>query len=108
MVTTTVVSPSSSTEFPWSTRLWNPTPGGRRFERASRGLQFATDASPGFWNPDKNNIEPRAGFAYQLTDKMVVRGGYGIFYPTSAAQGVRDPMASAPFNPDIALSITAT
>jgi len=43
------------------------------------GLQFATDANPGFWNTDKNNVEPRAGFAYQLTDKMVVRGGAGIY-----------------------------
>ena len=29
---------------------------------------------------DKNNIQPRVGFAYQLNDKMVVRGGYGLYY----------------------------
>jgi hypothetical protein len=43
------------------------------------GLQFATDQNPGFWNPDKNNIEPRAGFAYKLSDKTVVRGGWGVY-----------------------------
>ena len=43
------------------------------------GLQFASDQHPGFWNPDKNNIEPRAGFAYKLSEKTVMRGGWGIY-----------------------------
>src|SRR5713101_4202161 len=43
------------------------------------GLQFASDANPGFWNPDKNNIEPRLGFAYQVGNATVVRGGVGIY-----------------------------
>src|SRR5581483_6036192 len=29
---------------------------------------------------DKNNIAPRLGFAYQATDKTVVRGGWGLFF----------------------------
>ncbi len=28
----------------------------------------------------KNNFAPRFGFAYQATPKLVVRGGFGIFY----------------------------
>src|SRR5207245_5163987 len=28
----------------------------------------------------KNNFGPRFGFAYQATPKLVVRGGFGIFY----------------------------
>jgi hypothetical protein len=32
------------------------------------------------WNADKNNFAPRFGFAYNLHHRMVVRGGYGIFY----------------------------
>ena len=28
----------------------------------------------------KNNVAPRFGFAYQATSKLVVRGGFGIFY----------------------------
>jgi hypothetical protein len=43
------------------------------------GLQFASSSNPGFWNTDANNLQPRAGFAYQLTDKMVVRGGWGMY-----------------------------
>src|SRR5437868_2222624 len=30
--------------------------------------------------PDKNDLAPRVGVAYQFTKKMVVRGGYGVFY----------------------------
>ena len=33
-----------------------------------------------FRRRDLNNFAPRIGFAYQLTDKTVIRGGYGIFY----------------------------
>ncbi|MBS1787705.1 MAG: TonB-dependent receptor [Acidobacteria bacterium] len=31
-------------------------------------------------NPDRNNWAPRVGFAYNLLDKTVLRGGYGISY----------------------------
>ena len=30
--------------------------------------------------PQKTNIAPRAGFAYKVTDKAVLHGGYGIFF----------------------------
>ena len=43
------------------------------------GLQFASDSNPGFYDADTNNIQPRAGFAYALSDKTVVRGGVGIY-----------------------------
>jgi hypothetical protein len=29
---------------------------------------------------DRNNIQPRVGAAFQLTDKLVMRGGYGLYY----------------------------
>jgi hypothetical protein len=34
----------------------------------------------GAFDPDKNNIMPRFGVAYQLNDRTVLRGGAGIFY----------------------------
>src|SRR5262249_43572043 len=46
---------------------------------ARGGIGFATDATPGIWNADGNNIQPRVGFAYQLTNKTVLRGGWGIY-----------------------------
>jgi hypothetical protein len=35
---------------------------------------------------DKNNFGPRVGFAYSLTDRMVVRGGYGVYYAEVTGQ----------------------
>lgn len=52
----------------------------------------------GLIKTDTNNVAPRLGFAWRMTDKSVIRGGYGLFYPTSAAQGMRDPIATNAFN----------
>jgi hypothetical protein len=48
---------------------------------------------------DWNNVGPRAGFAYSLNDKTVLRGGYGVFY-ASYAVNLRDgaPVAASSFN----------
>lgn len=48
---------------------------------------------------DRNNLSPRAGFAYRVgsDNKTVLRGGFGIFHPTGAAQGARDIMSRNPF-----------
>jgi hypothetical protein len=35
---------------------------------------------------DLNNLAPRLGFNYALTDKTVVRGGYGVYYGTATGQ----------------------
>jgi hypothetical protein len=32
------------------------------------------------WRADRNNLAPRIGFAYNLGRRMVLRGGYGIFF----------------------------
>ena len=52
----------------------------------------------GLIGTDKNNFAPRVGFAWAIGDKSVVRGGYGIYFPTSAAQGIRDPISTNGFN----------
>ena len=52
----------------------------------------------GLVQTDKTSFGPRFGLAFRLTDKSVLRGGYGMYYPTSAAQGIRDPIATNPFN----------
>jgi hypothetical protein len=48
-------------------------------------------------NTDHRDFAPRIGFAWRFTDRMVVRGGWGMFYPTTAAQGIRDPLATNSF-----------
>ena len=45
------------------------------------GLVFVTSDNRGAWDTDWINIAPRVGVAYKLTDKLVLRGGYGMFYP---------------------------
>jgi carboxypeptidase family protein/TonB-dependent receptor-like protein len=38
-------------------------------------------------HPDRNNFAPRAGFAYSLTPRLVMRGAYGVFYSHTVRQG---------------------
>lgn len=55
----------------------------------------------GLVKTDKNNFAPRLGAAWRITDKNVLRGGYGIYYPTSAAQNMRDALATNAFNQSV-------
>jgi hypothetical protein len=43
-------------------------------------LSILNTGSPGLISPDLNNFAPRVGLAYQISDKLVYRMGYGIFY----------------------------
>jgi hypothetical protein len=43
-------------------------------------LNLVNNGSRGLISPDLNNFAPRIGLAYKLSDKLVLRSGYGIFY----------------------------
>jgi hypothetical protein len=43
------------------------------------GYSFVSDSNRAMWEMDKNNIQPRVGFAYKVGEKTVVRGGWGVF-----------------------------
>ncbi len=43
-------------------------------------IPVSPTGSRGLIKPDYNNFAPRVGLAIKVTDKLVVRSGYGIFY----------------------------
>jgi hypothetical protein len=80
-------------------------------------LNVQRNGSRGFISPDLNNFAPRIGLAYQLSDKLVLRSGYGIFYggqengpfsnpspgfnpPFFSSEAYSTPCSAASANPD--------
>ena len=47
---------------------------------AADNINITCSGQPGLGVSQKANFSPRVGFAYQITPRLVVRGGYGIFY----------------------------
>ncbi len=43
------------------------------------GYTFADENNRNVWEADRSNFQPRVGASYQLTEKTVVRAGFGIF-----------------------------
>jgi hypothetical protein len=81
--------------------------------RVRGGLLFASDENPGTVNADKNNIQPRFGFAYRANEKTVVRGGWAIYtVPALFDNGIYQPGFSQATNivpsPDNGVTIRAT
>ena len=77
------------------------TPRTERYDRTTRGFAYNTPSplkvpgldlrggllyagvggNPrGIYDPDRNNIAPRIGFAYSANEKTVVRGGYALYH----------------------------
>ena len=44
------------------------------------GLVFTSADNPGVNEQDWNDVAPRFGFAYKLSDRLVMRGGYGMMF----------------------------
>src|SRR5262249_62331013 len=63
------------------------------------GVVTAKDAGVGrgLVNADTNNVAPRVGVAWALNERTVLRGGYGVFYPTAAAPGLRAAVDTSSF-----------
>ncbi|MGB2714580.1 MAG: carboxypeptidase regulatory-like domain-containing protein [Vicinamibacterales bacterium] len=82
--------------------------------RVRGGLTFASDSHRGTFNPDMNNFQPRVGFAYQLNQKTVLRGGWAVYTVPALfdISGLYQPGFSAPTSlvpsPDTGLTIRST
>ena len=65
------------------------------------GLITSARGASGLFNralihPDRNNVAPRFGFSYHPFDKLVFRGGYGVFYQHSVRIGSESVLALNP------------
>lgn len=65
---------------------------GKRFEPPKRD-RFGR----ALMQSDYNNFAPRIGFAWQITNKTVVRSAYGIFYNSTFVQELQDLRKFWPF-----------
>jgi hypothetical protein len=66
---------------PLSQRVGFPVYGGHIFVNENNRFPRETD-----WT----GFAPRIGIAYKISDKLVMRAGYGIFYPQTASLGGED------------------
>ncbi len=74
-------------------RLANFDPNG------SGRLVFASEGSladRALVNPDKNNFAPRIGAVYRISDRTILRGGYGVFFNQFDRIGSEDQLALNP------------
>jgi hypothetical protein len=74
------------------------------FDRATGQLFGATDDDKYTVDPDRNNFAPRLGVAYQaIPDRLVLRGGYGLFYSLEEMNGSEGMIV---FNPPTTINAT--
>jgi hypothetical protein len=54
---------------------------------------------------DMNNFAPRVGLAYSFTDKLVMRGGFGVFYDRPSAAFINTIFSNYPFLREIEITV---
>jgi hypothetical protein len=54
---------------------------------------------------DFNNFAPRVGFAYSINDRLVVRGGYGLFYDRPSAAFINTVFSNYPFLREVEITV---
>jgi hypothetical protein len=74
---------------------------------SARGLTYTTADAVGYpdnlYKPDHNNFGPRLGVAFKLSNKMVLRGGYGEYFWTMPLSQL---LQAARTNPPLNLRFT--
>jgi len=64
---------------------------------ATDGIALQFDKTPELGTAQNSNFAPRFGFAYQITPKLVMRGGYGVFYGGFEVQNGNNQGNSFPY-----------
>lgn len=54
---------------------------------------------------DLNNFAPRVGLAYQVNEKFVLRGGYGLFYDRPSAAFINTVFSNYPFLREVEITV---
>ncbi|MBP6211668.1 MAG: TonB-dependent receptor, partial [Pyrinomonadaceae bacterium] len=54
---------------------------------------------------DVNNFAPRVGLAYSVSDKLVFRGGYGLFYDRPSAAFINTIFSNYPFLREVEITV---
>ena len=54
---------------------------------------------------DMNNFAPRVGVAYSVNDKLVLRGGWGIFYDRPSAAFINTVFSNYPFLREVEITV---
>lgn len=54
---------------------------------------------------DKNNFAPRIGAAYKVNDKLVLRGGYGLFYDRPSGAFINTVFSNYPFLREVEITV---
>jgi hypothetical protein len=76
---------------------------------AKDGIALQYSSVPGLLNTPLNDFAPRVGLAYQLTQKLVMRSSYGIFYAGfENLGGSPDPGTNYPFGVQPSISDTSS
>lgn len=93
----------------------NPTPGFLVPSNVAQTGQPIVDAAIGttqvagnkhtLKGQDLNNIAPRVGFAYSVNDKLVIRGGYGMFYDRPSAAFINTVFSNYPFLREVEITV---
>jgi len=93
-----LVPDSQKNEALWATFSPTVAPNGFTAALATDGinLNFVKN-KPELATPQNTNFAPRFGFAYQVSQKLVVRGGYGVFYGGFEVQNGNNQGNSFPY-----------
>jgi hypothetical protein len=71
---------------------------------AVAGTQMA-DSSHTLNGQDLNNFAPRIGMAYAVSNKLVFRGGYGLFYDRPSAAFINTVFSNYPFLREVEITV---